>query len=348
MAETDPPSQHLINRDTGRLIVDQALDYAIITLTLDGRILTWNPGAARIFGYTEGEALGLHFGTIFTSSDLAAGEERMELEFAWRDGRVEDSRWHLRRDGSRFWGNGVAMAIRTEGQPMIVKVLRDETKNRLAEEQRILLLNELNHRINNTLVTVQSLVEQTLRSSDVDRSVREDLTARLMALSQAHGVLVEQNWAGAELSDLVTRALAPYHDDVPDRIRCAGPSLRLSPQQAVSFSLVLHELATNAVKYGALSAHGGQVSVSWNESLDNQGARHMTFLWAERGGPQVTPPSRKGFGSRLLAQSFDREGGETHVEFAPEGVSCTIRLTLSSEAELPTLNLAVAKDRSWG
>lgn len=324
------------------LIIEHARDYGIFMLDLSGKITSWSPGAERITGYGPAEALGMNFSVFFTASDRSTGQHLKELETAWREGRAEDSRWHLRKDGRRFWANGVTMAMRDPQMTGLIKVIRDETANRLAEEQRVLLLNELNHRINNTLVTVQSLVEQTLRATDVGRSVRDDLTARLMALSEAHKALVEQNWAGAELRTIVERALAPYEqEDVGGRLHASGPPLWVSPQQAVTLSLVLHELVTNAVKYGALSTLDGMLEVSWNLYMDGRGARHMTFLWEERGGPVVAEPTRRGFGSRLIERSLGQEaGGSARMEFAPEGLRCVIGLTLSSQAEIPMLDVA--------
>lgn len=342
MAGAEAESDPALSGEAARLIIAHARDYAIMTMDLDGRILTWSPGAARITGCSTEEALGKDFAEIFTSSDRAAGEDRRELEIAWRDGRVEDSRWHVRKDGTRFWGNGVTMALR-EDPPRLIKIVRDETTNRLADEQRVLLLNELNHRINNTLVTVQSLVEQTLRATDLDRVVRENLTARLRALSRAHAALMEHNWAGADLADLVTATLEPYRREPDDPFDINGPSVRISPQQAVSFSLILHELATNAMKHGALSAPDGRVAVDWNLSVDDTGARRMTFLWAESGGPPVQPPTRRGFGSRLLDRSFPPgSGGEAKAELLPGGARCAISLWLSGDEERPMLDVAKA------
>ena len=326
-----------------QLVIAHALEYAIFTLDLTGKITSWSPGAERITGYAPDEAIGMDFAAIFTSSDRSAGHDRAELERAWRDGRAEDSRWHVRKNGERFWANGVTMALHAPDVSALIKVIRDETPHRLAEEQRVLLLNELNHRINNTLVTVQSMVEQTLRATDVDRSVRDDLTARLMALSEAHKSLVEQNWAGAELSDIIRRALSPYENDGV-RLSTDGPPLWVSPQQAVTLSLVLHELVTNAVKYGALSTPDGRLTVSWNLQHDSRGQRHMTFLWEERGGPTVREPTRRGFGSRLIERSLAAEAqGRARMEFDPEGLRCSIAMTLSGEAEMPVLGVARAR-----
>lgn len=317
------------------LIIAHAQDYAIFGLDRDGRIASWNPGAERITGYSEDEAVGMNFAALFTPSDQAANQPAMEIERAWRDGKAEDTRWHVNKAGVRFWANGVTTAFDEGGVQGLIKIMRDETRSRLAEEQRVLLLNELNHRINNTLVTVQSLVEQTLRGADVDPSVRSDLAARLVALADAHKLLVEQNWAGAELTAIVEQAIAPYDIPGKPRLQMDGPAVRLSPQQAVSLALVLHELTTNAVKYGALSVPDGSVFVAWNPRHDEAGARYVTFLWEEVGGPPVAPPARRGFGTRLLSRSFGPEAaGEAKVEYAPAGVRCTINLQLSTPAEM--------------
>jgi PAS domain S-box-containing protein len=343
MADDEKLARTLSDPAVAALVLEHAREYAIFTLDLAGRITSWSAGAERITGYGAGEVVGVDFAVIFTAADRSAGQHRLELERAWRDGRAEDSRWHLRKNGERFWANGVTMSLRDAGVEGLIKVIRDETSGRLADEQRVLLLNELNHRINNTLVTVQSLVEQTLRGAQVDRSVRQDLTARLVALSEAHNALVAENWAGADLQAIVARALAPYQHPRKGRFTLDGPSVRLSPPQAVSMALVLHELATNAVKYGALRATAGRVKVDWNQHVDEQGGRHLTLLWEEQGGPTVSEPTRRGFGTRLIARSFAEDsGGQARVEFAPGGVRCVIELKLSTEAEIPMLDVVEA------
>lgn len=343
MAHDRSSSGILTPARVAELIVEHAPDYAIFALEADGRISSWNKGAEQITGYGAQEALGLNFEILFTASDRAAGQPALELRKARSAGRAEDTRWHVRKNGQRFWANGITMVFRDGTVEGLIKVLRDETRNRLADEQRVLLLNELNHRINNTLVTVQSLVDQTLRAAGADRALRENLAARLVALSEAHRLLVAQNWAGADLGAIVSNAIAPYEQPDAPRLRTGGPALRLSPQQAVSMALVLHELTTNAVKYGAMSTPDGYVEASWNLHLDEVGARHMTFLWEEHGGPRVSAPQRRGFGSRLLARSFgDDSGGEAQIEFAAGGVRCTINLPLATAGEM--LDLGIDRD----
>jgi PAS domain S-box-containing protein len=330
----------LYNPRLAALIIDNALDYAIFTLDLDGRITSWSPGAERILGYPAEEAVGMDVAVLFTLSDAAAGAHRKEMEEALRERRAEDSRWHLRKGGARFWGNGVTMRLEAGDVTGFLKILRDETGARLAEEQRVLLLHELNHRIRNTLVTVQSIAEQSLRAAGLDPDVREDFTRRLIALSKAHDVLVEESWAGADLQAIVQQALAPHLRPGRAGFVIDGPPVRLSPHQAVAMSLVVHELATNAVKHGALSSPAGEVSLTWNFAMDSQGGRHLTVLWEESGGPPVIPPTRRGFGSRLIARSFAADsGGRADVEYRPGGVRCVLQVPLSQPSELPMLRL---------
>jgi len=218
--------------------------------------------------------------------------------------------------------------------------MRDETATKLAEDQRILLLNELNHRIKNTLAIVQSIAEQTLRSSGVDRGVREKLTERLLVLSDAHNVLVAQNWAGAELNAIVDHALAPYQA-AQGRFEIDGPDVRLSPQQAVSISLALNELATNAIKYGSLSTSQGRVLVTWNLAYLDQGQRSLTLVWEERGGPPVQRPRQKGFGTRLIERSFGGDGHDrVKISYPVAGLVCVMetRLTESQEHSMMKVN----------
>jgi PAS domain S-box-containing protein len=313
-------------------VVDNARAYAIFTLDFNGVITSWGPGAQAVLGYEAEEAIGQPFTILFLAPDQAAQSDRIELEKAISTGTAEDTRWHLRKNGERFWANG--MTMRMQDAPGLVKIMRDETRSKLAEDQRVLLLNELNHRIKNTFATVQSIVDQTLRSHGVGMEIRRSLTDRLMALAQAHDALLHESWASADLKAIVATVITP-HD--PRRFTVDGPVVQLSPGQAVSMSLVLHELTTNAIKYGALSATGGSVKLSWNNSYNEQGGRNLTLLWEETGGPPVAPPKRAGFGSRLISRSFENSGGRATSEFAPDGLRCLIEAPLSAAEELPDL-----------
>lgn len=320
------------------LIIDNARDYAMFTMTLDGVITSWSSGAEQITGYAPAEAVGMNAGALFTEPDRVAGVDRLELATAAREGRAEDSRWHVRKAGEWFWANGVVIAFERDGAPTLLKILRDETSAKLAAEHRILLLNELNHRIKNTLATVQSIAEQTLRLGSVDLATRETLTGRLMALSKAHDVLVEESWAGANLADVVAEAVAAYQSG-SSRLDIDGPPVRLNSSLAVSISMALHELATNAVKYGALSVSEGRVTIGWTDAHDSEGRRFLTLLWRERDGPPVSPPVRQGFGARLLSRVFGESGGGARLDFATAGVRCVISLPLATPEETPMLRV---------
>lgn len=338
MTRPGPAPPPLTEPALAALIIENARDYAIFTMDTKGLVTSWSPGAERITGYNVAEAVGMNVARLFTEPDQVAGVDRLELETALEKGRAEDSRWHVRNGGEWFWSNGVLIAFLRDGEPALLKILRDETAVKLAMEHRILLLNELNHRIKNTLATVQSIAEQTLRSASVEPAVRDNLTGRLIALSNAHNVLVQESWAGAELAEVVDQAIAAYRSD-GSRFAIDGPPVRLSPVLAVSISLALHELATNALKYGGLSLPEGRISVSWTDAHDGAGRRFLTLLWKEAGGPTVSPPTRLGFGARLMARVFAESGGSARLDYDPAGLLCVINLPLSSRAEMPILGI---------
>ncbi|HEX2256994.1 MAG TPA: HWE histidine kinase domain-containing protein [Afifellaceae bacterium] len=206
----------------------------------------------------------------------------------------------------------------------IARQLGFSIERRRAEEQRTLLLNELNHRVKNTLATVQALAMQTLRNTERSAEARDLFDARLAALSQAHDVLTSQSWSGASLEEIVRRALAPF--ELPGgRMAVEGPEVRLSPKQALALSMALHELATNAAKYGALSNETGRIRVAW-ELAPSSESIELRLTWTEEGGPPVRPPARKGFGSRLIERSLASElGGAVTVDYRYEGLVCTVK-----------------------
>jgi two-component sensor histidine kinase len=212
--------------------------------------------------------------------------------------------------------DGQVSGISVEGSDVTARV-------RAAEYQQ-LLLNELNHRVKNTLATVQSIVSQTLRNAPTPLEARALIEQRMIALSRAHDVLTREKWEGADLHAIVEQALAPFRDEKQDRVHVRGPGVRLSPRMALDLAMALHELATNAVKYGALSDASGTISLTW--TVDRQSAPpHLKLRWKERDGPPVEPPIRRGFGTRLIERSLAQDfGGEARIEFAPTGVVCTV------------------------
>ncbi|HEY8571542.1 sensor histidine kinase [Phenylobacterium sp.] len=202
-----------------------------------------------------------------------------------------------------------------------VGIATDITDQRAAEVRQQLLINELNHRVKNTLATVQSLARQTLKDGDITREARDRLTERLLALSAAHNVLTRQNWESAELAEIAAEAVRPYVDGAAPRIVLAGPLVRVAPNVALAISMALHELATNATKYGALSLPEGRVELRWRAE-----AGAVDLEWRESGGPAVSPPPGRGFGSRLLSQGLAAElGAPATLDWRPEGLVCAIR-----------------------
>ena len=195
---------------------------------------------------------------------------------------------------------------------------------RRAAEHQQLLIGELNHRVKNTLATVQSIVTQTLRTNATSEDAKEAVQMRLLALSRAHDVLTRESWEGADLIEVVTRALEPYQTSNENRIHLGGPHVRLTPRMSLALAMALHELATNAVKYGALSNKIGIVEVSW--TVENGAAPpRLNLRWVERGGPPVKAPSRRGFGSRLIERSLAQDlDGHVEIAFVPTGVVCTV------------------------
>jgi two-component sensor histidine kinase len=192
-----------------------------------------------------------------------------------------------------------------------------------------LLIEELNHRVKNTLAILQSIATQTFRSAS--KAEREKFEGRLGALAEAHNLLSKEKWQGSELQDVIGRVMQPYLLNNPERMRMSGPHVPLSPRFAVVLSMIVHEIATNAAKYGALSNDTGTVTVDW-EIITADDKPKLRLIWTEAGGPQVAGPVHRGFGSRLIERSVrDQLGGEATVDFLPGGVVCTVLCSLEGE-----------------
>jgi two-component system CheB/CheR fusion protein len=307
-----------------RLIVESATDYAIIALDPERKIVGWNPGAANIFGWTASEMVGQSGDQLFTPDDRAAGEPEKEALLAKRDGRGADLRWHVRRDGSRFWGSGVMMPLRGEAGGF-VKILHDRTDERDADERQKLMMAELQHRVKNILAVVRSIASRTQETSADLETFVAHFDGRLSALSRTQSVLARNSVGRVDLEELVRDELLSHgaHDD--HQIQVGGPQVLLPDRTAEIFALALHELATNAVKYGALSSPKGRVTVSWRIFNTSSGPR-LSLEWRESGVAAIDAnPRRRGFGRELLEQGLPYElGAATSLEFLPGGVRCVI------------------------
>jgi two-component sensor histidine kinase len=212
---------------------------------------------------------------------------------------------------------GLAFAVR-----MATTIARGE----LLQE---LLVEELNHRVKNTLAILQSIAAQTFRSAS--RPERDKFEGRLRALAEAHNLLSTEKWQGSDLQDVIGRVLQPYLLNNSERLRMFGPKVPLAPRPAVVLSMILHEIATNAAKYGALSNDTGTVTLDW-EVIEEDAKRKLRLIWTEAGGPPVSAPVQRGFGSRLIERSArDQLGGEATVDFLPRGVVCTVTVALEDD-----------------
>jgi len=214
----------------------------------------------------------------------------------------------------------------------IAGTTRDITDIKRAEEHLQLLVNELNHRVKNTLATIQSIARQTFRGDAAEPRAREAFEGRLIALSDVHTVLTRTNWEGASLKEIVEKALMPFNDEASDggtsRLTTQGPDLQMRPQVSLAIAMALHELASNAVRHGAWSAPPGKVAVSWAVA----GGR-LRLEWRELGGPTVEPPTRRGFGTRLLQSGLARElDGQVRLDYPASGVTCTIDVPVQEAA----------------
>lgn len=250
-----------------------------------------------------------------------------DIEIEMRHAKTGEIRWHRLTLTPRTLANGTLV---WDGLQI------DITEHKRSEEHLRLLVNELNHRVKNTLATVQSLAVQSFHRRGFQHhedvvEARTAFEARLFALARGHDVLTRENWEGASLCEVANEAIAPYRSTAGDarRFEIDGHNLRVPPSMALSLSMALHELCTNALKYGALSLPGGKVLLSWSidESVPEP---RLKMAWEERGGPPVTPPTRTGFGSRLIQTGLARElNGTVRLIYEPTGVVCTIDVPLS-------------------
>jgi two-component system, chemotaxis family, CheB/CheR fusion protein len=295
----------------------ESSDDAIVSKNLNGIVTSWNRGAERLFGYAADEVVGQSI-TILIPPERHH-EETMVLERIRRGERIDHYETVRRRkDGTSVDISLTVSPVRdTVGRIVgASKIARDITERRRAQEQQELLVGEIKHRIKNTLATVQAIATQTLRSASADER------------SNAHDLLTLESWNRAPLRDVVGRVLQPFQEKHRERFLIEGHGdLWLSANRSVLLALVLHELATNAVKYGALSNGSGRVRVGWEVVPNGQPGR-MMLTWQESGGPPVKPPEHKGFGSLLIERVVEAELGAARFDFLPQGIVCTFEISL--------------------
>lgn len=310
-------------------VVQSSTD-AVMSMAPDGTIRTWNPGAEALFGFRAEEIIGR---SVFT---LYLAEARAEYEATYEQLQRGEP---LRRDVVRRRKDGEIVHVNVNIAPMYAEqgrlagfssIVRDISERKKQEEHLRFVMRELSHRSKNLLAVIQAMARQTARSSaDLD-DFEKNYSQRLQALSASHDLLVHQNWHGAPLSELLRLLLTPFVDDLDERIDLVGPELFVTPTAAQNLALSIHELATNASKYGALSVLKGRVSIAWQLVSKERADDRLRLTWRENGGPPVREPRRQGFGHivmrRMVAQALE---ADVQLEFPPDGVRWTLEMPAS-------------------
>jgi PAS domain S-box-containing protein len=339
--QADGKAHHLINVATDiteRKQVDAALgeseqrlrslasivessDDAIVSKNLDGIITSWNSGAERIFGYTAKEAVGQPITIVIPQDRL--DEERTILTRIRRGERID----HFETVRQRKHGSLIVVSVTVSpvknADGKIVgasKIARDITERKRAQEQIATLAREAEHRSKNLLATVQATV--SLSQSDTPEGLKQAIEGRILALAKVHSLFVDTRWIGAELSTIARHELAPYSEKDETGVRINGPQVLLEPNAAQVVAVSLHELATNAAKYGALSVPDGQISLKWTHNADGR----LVLHWTETGGPVVMVPTHQGFGTRIIERMIGQLKGKARFDWHSDGLICEITL----------------------
>jgi PAS domain S-box-containing protein len=312
-------------------VLDNA-SYAIFLMDDRQQCIYMTAAAEQLTGYTLGEILALDMplhdiihhthpdGSRFPLSECAIDRAFPEHN------QMRGEEMFVHRRGHFYSVAFCASPVRDDASKTIGTIIevRDITQEKRAEARQQMLINELDHRVKNTLATVQAMARQTFSGSD--QIALTSYMCRLKALSKAHEMLTRNAWEPTSLDEITGSAAKTFG---PDRFTLSGPEIMVSSKVAVSLTMALHELATNAVKYGALSLPGGRVRISWRHlpPADNV----LELVWEESGGPTVTRPERTGLGMRLIEEQLAHEfGGRTFMAFEPEGLVCTLQLTIWS------------------
>jgi PAS domain S-box-containing protein len=297
-------------------------DDAILSGNLDGIITSWNKGAEHLFGYLADEVIGKPI-TILIPPERHH-EEDVIIECIRRGDRVAHYETIRRRkDGNPVDVSLTVSPLRDENGKVVgaSKIARDVTERKRSEAQISTLGREAEHRAKNLLANVNAIVG--LSQSDTPDGLKEAIAGRIGALASVHSLFVQSRWTGAELGTLVKQELAPYRKDEEQRMRIDGPTVMLKPDVAQAIAVALHELATNAAKYGALSGAKGEVDVKWSCATDDQ----VMLRWVEAGGPPVNPPAHKGFGTHVIGAMIQAHaGGDMRLDWRTEGLVCEIAL----------------------
>jgi PAS domain S-box-containing protein len=305
----------------------ESSDDAIVGKNLDGIITSWNKGAERLFGYLAEEIIGRSIKTLIPPENHS--EEDAIIERIRRGQRVEHYETvRQRKHGSRIEVSLTVSPIKDSRGKIVgaSKIARDISERRKGEAQLALLAHEAEHRTKNVLATVQAAVRLT-RANTVDE-FRNAIEGRIQALANVHALFVESRWTGADLRSLVIQELSPYSQETNSRADVDGPNFMLEPGSAQAMAVAVHELATNAAKYGALSDPKGRLEIQWSQANG-----YLKFRWSEKAGAAVQPPTQQGFGIRIVENMIKAQfNGDVRFDWRPSGLVCEI--TLAGAASL--------------
>ncbi|SDP41089.1 MULTISPECIES: HWE histidine kinase domain-containing protein [Filomicrobium] len=299
----------------------------------DNPITFANDSFLSLTGYARAEVLGQSFNFILAHAADAEALQKIDHQFLAASDAGAEIRYR-RKDGSEFWAALFVSPVRLEDGEIVQYFASfvDLTALKVEQAHSRALIDELNHRVKNTLAMVQSIVWQATRTATDPSVIREAIESRLMALSRSHDLLTRANWEGAGLVDLLHDALEPFRvDGRADRIAIEGENIRFPPESALALGISFNELATNAVKYGALSNSTGSIHVGWKLESTGQG-RRLVLQWREKCGPPVSPSLRKGFGSRVIEHGLDAFGATVELDFRPAGLLCTMSIPVPEGA----------------
>ena len=294
---------------------------AVIATDLAGSVVYWNRFAESLYGWSAEEVLGRSILDLNVSpparGDAKAIMTRLQAGETWSGEMVLQ-----RRDGTRFPAHVSDAPVHDEAGELvgIVGISFDISERKRAEENQSLLVRELHHRVKNTLATVQAIMNSTARSAETIAEFRYAFTGRIDSMAKTHALLADDKREAVLFEELLRTELSPYDDEGGERVILEGPRIMLPSEMAVPIGMAIHELTTNAAKYGALADLSGSVAVRWR-LIEGESGRTLRWVWSEHDGPPVSPPSREGFGSRLLKRVLATQiRADVAVDFRPEGL----------------------------
>ena len=322
---------HLLEQEQRLAATYEHAAIGISEIDTDGRFLRVNEAICAISGYSRKELLASRLFRYTHPDDVDPDREAFRKQVAGELEFYSMEKRFIRKDGRVIWLSVRSSPVRDADNRLqyVVRVVQDITEHKASERRQKLLMDELNHRVKNTLATVQSLASQTARVAHTPAAFRERFEGRLIALSKAHDQLTMHHWESADLRELLSATLAPYAGAQSERVVLRGEDIELRPRAVLTLAMAVHELTTNAAKYGALSVPRGRIEIHWQAVHAGDPRPVLRIDWIEQGGPQVSDPEQRGFGSKLIEGSIAAElGGTARLAFMPEGLRCEIVIPL--------------------